>query len=226
MIKRILVTGLLCVFGFLANAQEKQSTYDSYLNVYQRAVKFNDFSVAKGALYNMLALKPENTSLLDSLAYIYYEYRQYASAAIVSKEALQKGPNNPGMLQIAAKSFDYLGVKTESLKMYERLYTISDDPYILYEVAYKQYELNKLSESLVTADIILGKNGVDEIMVYVNNSQQEQISVPLPAVVYNLKGIVHRQQGDEQKAKEFFQKAVNKAPNYTLAKQNLDYKGE
>src|SRR5690606_35876219 len=150
-----------------ANAQESEA-YKTQVAVYQNALKFNDVSVAKNALYNMMALAPSNASLLDSLAYLYFDYQQFASSLLVSREILAKNPNNLPALEISAVSYENLGIYQQALSAYESLYLKLESPYTLYKIAMLQFDLKRHNESKTSIDILLKNTEVDSLNVVIN----------------------------------------------------------
>ena len=215
----IVVTFL--AFNFIASAQNEEAIKKAK-DKYNISLRYNDVQVAKNALYDLMLLEPANTSYLDSLAYMYFEFNQYASAALVSRDALKQNPNNQVMLQIGAKSLDQLGALDQSLKMYQKLYNISDNAYALYEVIQKQYALKKFEDAMINSELLLGKPLVNGSQIYAEDAEGNEIQIPFKAVVKNLQGLIARGQGDEESAKKYFNSALSLAPNYALAQENLN----
>ncbi len=219
----ILITVLMLSMNSLGFGQtEKEDAIKRAKDKYNRSIKYNDFAIAKDAIYDLLVLEPTNISYLDSLAYMYFEFRQYASAALVSRDALNRNPQNRLMLQIGAKSLDELGAKDQSLKMYQTLYNLSDDAFVLFEIAQKQLDLKMYDDAMINTELLLGKRTIEGSQVYVKNSAGEETEAPFKAVIYNLQGLIARGQGNEESAKKYFNSAIKLAPNYALAKENLN----
>ncbi|GAB3335940.1 hypothetical protein GCM10027429_18700 [Marivirga atlantica] len=218
----VLVLGLF-LLNSNVNAQDaKSESIDRAKIKYRMALQFNDYAQAKSAIYDLMVLEPTNHSYLDSLAFMYFEFRQYASAALTSKEALKYNSQNQVLLQVAAQSFDQLGAIDQSLKMYQRLYNLSDDAFVLFEIANQQYELKNYDEAMINTELLLGKSVVNNNMVVVKNAENKEIQVPFKAVVYNLQGLIARAQGNEESAKKYFNSALELAPDYALVKENLN----
>jgi len=214
---------VLNVGGAVAQiAPEKEEAINRAKLAYNISVKYNDFAQAKSAIYDLMTLQPNNFSYLDSLAFIYYEFRQYASAALVSRDGLTINPNNQALLQISATSLSQLGALDQSLKMYEKLYNMTDDASVLFEVIQKQYDLKKFDEAMINTELLLGKRVVDTNSVYAKNAAGEDIQIPFKALIYNTQGMIARGQGNEESAKKYFNSALKIAPNYALAQENLN----
>ncbi|WKK87616.2 hypothetical protein QYS48_13505 [Marivirga arenosa] len=217
----LLLTLSMFAFSFETKAQDEEDIKRAKFK-YNRSVRYNDFQSAKNAMYDLMALQPDNASYLDSLALIYFKFNQYASAALASRDALSVNPNNQMMLQISAQSLNQLGALDQSLKAYQRLYNITDDAFVLYEVIQKQYALKKYDDAMLNIELLLGKPIVDGSEVYVNNSDGKEIQVPFKAVIFNMQGSIAKAKGDEESAKKYFNNALKLAPNYALAKENLN----
>lgn len=204
-----------------ANAQESEA-YKTQVAVYQNALKFNDVSVAKNALYNMMALAPSNASLLDSLAYLYFDYQQFASSLLVSREILAKNPNNLPALEISAVSYENLGIYQQALSAYESLYLKLESPYTLYKIAMLQFDLKRHNESKTSIDILLKNTEVDSLNVVINEQNNQQKQIPMKAALLAIQGLNNIELDNKEAAKQNFQEALKLAPDYTMAKENLE----
>jgi tetratricopeptide (TPR) repeat protein len=190
--------------------------------IYSMAKKYNDPDMAKSAIYNILSYNPRNVTLLDSLALLYFEYQQYASAALVSQDIVKINPKDMLANEIAALSFDNLGVKSKALPFYETLWLKDNNINILYRMAFIQYELNRLNEAITSADILLENEQTGkEAMVFPTGEGQKQQQVSMMAAVYRLKGMIREAQGEPESAKENYQKALEIAPDFELVKTAL-----
>ena len=189
--------------------------------IFENATTFNDPVVARTALYNMMAMNPTNNDLLDSLAVFYFEYGQYASAAIVAKEAQKRNPDNILAYEIAAISFESLKIKDRALTEYESLFLKNNNTFTLYKIAFLQYDLQRYNEANTSADILLRRKEVSEQTIAFQKADETQQEVPLSAALYNLKGIIAVQQEKPDQAAEMFNKALEVAPEFELAQLNL-----
>ena len=210
-------------FNFYSSAQNAEAI-ERAKTKYNKSIRYNDFQEAKSAIYDLIVLEPNNNSYLDSLAYMYFEFNQYASAALVGRDGLKRNPNNQILMQISAKSLEQLGAIDQSLKMYQKLYNISDDGFVLYEIIQKQYALKQYDDAMINSELLLGKNIVNGSQVYAQDASGNEIEVPFKAVILNLQGMIARGQGNEESAKKYFNSALSLAPNYALPKENLNPK--
>lgn len=209
-------------FHSFGQQAEESEAYKTQLRVYQNALKYSDVAVAKNALYNMMALAPSNASLLDSLAYLYFDYQQYASSLLVSRDILARNPNNLPALEISAISYENLGVYQQALAAYESLYLKLDNPYTLYKIATLQFDLGRHTESKTSIDILLKNTDIDSLNVTINEQNNQQKQIPMRAVLLTIQGLNNVELNDKEAAKQNFQAALQLAPDYTLAKENLE----
>lgn len=192
-----------------------------YSNVYERALRYNDFNVAKGALYNLVNLYPANDSLLYSLSILYFQMQQYASAALTSMDVLSLNPNHTGAMEVSAVSFENIGAKEKALESYEKLFLSSNDFQTLYQMAFLQYDLGRLNESLTNVDILLDKKEAADLTVTYTAPNNQEKEYPIKAALYNLKGLILKDQGNTEEARKLFNEALKIAPDFPLAKENL-----
>lgn len=212
-----------------ANPQSEQSQQPTagqiftshYAYTYQAALRYNDYTVAKEALYNMLVENPKNDSILFRLSALYFQMQKYASAALTSSDLISRNPDNVAALEINANALETLGATDKALDSYESLYLKTDDVQVLYKIAFLQYDMKRYAESLTNVDILLKSEKIEELTAVFNTSDNQQKEYPLKVALVNLKGMIFMEQGDKVKAKEYFNQALQLAPDFELAKQNL-----
>jgi tetratricopeptide (TPR) repeat protein len=206
--------------------QPKRTVRDTYdyqknLAIYSRALKYNDQAAAKNALYSLIALEPQNDSLLFSLSYMYFENQNYISAILTSKDLLALNSNNEAALEIAAISYENIGVRDKALESYESLYLKNEDLGALYKIAFLQYQMKRYNEARTSSEIILDKEDAKDMKLYFTTSDNQQQEIPVTASVHNLLGMINQAQDKKEAAREQFNKALAIAPEFELAKNNL-----
>ena len=222
----LIVAVLLSINTFAQEGEPKEDDkspiywlYDAH---YRMAVQYNDFAEAKSALYNLVLLEPQNDSLRYNLAYIYYEAGQNPSAILACKDILAINPNHLGALELSAISFENLGLKDKALPNYEKIYMLSSNLNSLYKMAFLQYDLKKYAECQVNIDLLLENAEMGEANIVFSDENQESKEYPMKVAVLNLKGLVNKEVGNLDIAKQSFQEALNIAPDFSLAKSNLE----
>jgi len=188
--------------------------------VFDMANLFNDPTVARMALYNMIAIDSTNPALLDSLAILYYEFQNFASTAMVSQAGLSANPGNPLLLELSAISYENLGLPQRALDQYETLYMKQNNPFTLYKIAFLQLQLKRFVEATTSADILLAKPELKEQLILFPKSDETTQQVSMHAALYNLKGLVAKEQSDSATAVAMFNKALELAPDFEIALQN------
>lgn len=195
---------------------------EHFYKKYITAVQWNDFDVAKDALYDLIIENPLNDSLIYSLAYFYYENQKYVPAVLVSQQLLARNPKSIPALEISAVGYESMGVKDRALQNYESLYLISNNIGTLYKMAFLQYDLKRFTESLATIDILFTKTELDTTKVVFTDAQNKSKEYPMRVSVLNLKGLIQLDHfGDKVAAKKFFEEALAIAPDFVSAKENL-----
>ncbi len=190
--------------------------------VYSLATKYNDNEMAKSALYNILSITPRNVGILDSLALMYFQNGQYASAALVSQDVININPDDMMATEIAAISFETIGVKEKAITYYEKLYLNNDDLGVLYQASFLQYEEQRFSEAKVNLDIIIESPQADNEFLTVQGANRATMQIPMKAGAYRLKGMILLEQGDNEGAKEQYRKGLELAPQFAALKKQLE----
>jgi tetratricopeptide (TPR) repeat protein len=188
---------------------------------YAAALQWNDYEVAKDALYDLIIENPGNDSIIFDLAVYYFQNQKSASAVLVASELLKRNPKNTGALEVAAGGYEALGVLDKSIQSYESLYLLTDNITALYKMAFLQYQMKRFKESANSAEILLARKDLDSVKASYNDSKGKAKEFPVKVAVVNLKGMLALDQGDKINAKKYFQEALAIAPDFALAKENL-----
>ena len=222
----LLIAVLLSINSFAQEAEptqdDKSPIYWLYDAHYRMAIQYNDYAEAKSALYNLVLLEPQNDSLRYNLAYIYFDAGQNPSTILACKDILAYNPNHLGALELSAVAFENLGLKDKALPNYEKIYMQSSNLNALYKMAFLQYDLKKYAECIVNIDLLLENAEMENANVVFSDENKEQKEYPMKVAVLNLKGLVNIEVGNTKLAKQAFQEALAIAPDFSLAKSNLE----
>lgn len=220
----------LASFGFVsAQEEETQPTKadtnklrnQSDMKIYEMALRYNDISVAKMKLYELMERNPKNIRYPELLASIYFEMEQYSSSALVALDVLERDDKHIPSLEIAAYSLEQLGALDRALPHFESLYLLGGDLFSLYKTCYLQYSLKKYDEALNSVNMLIkNKKSAEEKLNFPkeDNSSQE---ITMLAAAQNLKGLIYKDQGSNSEAKTAFEEALNANPDFELAQKNL-----
>ena len=214
----ILFSALLIVDAQTATSSEP---FEVQMRFYKSALKNYDLQAATVALYTMQALKPERSDLNDSLALLYFAGERYPQAYLIGESILKENPKRGDMLELVAVSKQNLGMVKEALSDYEKLYAIDKSVFYLYQIATLQYQLKRYGECVSSLDQIIASADADKqkVNIRVQNGSQD---VPMKAASYNVKGICAMELNQAEAAKLNFTKAIELAPDFVLAKGNLE----
>ena len=193
-----------------------------FLKKYAIASRWNDYEVAKDALYDVIAENPNNDSLIFTLAYFYYENQRPASALLATQDLLARDPKNLTYLELAGASSEALGALDRALQHYESLFLLTNNVSTLYKIAFLQYDLKRFNESNTNTDILLTKAEMDTLKVVFNDAEGKPKEYAMRVAVLNLKGLVAQELGNKEEAKKHFEGALALAADFIPAKQNLN----
>lgn len=223
--KQFKLTVLLFLLNIIlfTNAQTGVSSdpFEVQMRFYKNALKNYDLQAATVALYTMQALKPERTDLNDSLALLYFAGERYPQAYLIGEAIVKENPKRNDILELVAVSKQNLGLVKEALSDYEKLYAAEKSVFYLYQMGTLQYQLKRYGECVASLDQIIGNADADKQKVNIRVQSGSQ-DVPMKAAAYNVKGICAMELNQAEAAKQYFTKAVELAPDFVLAKGNLE----
>lgn len=208
-----------------APAQAGDNGYGIKEKIFREALKFGDLVVAKTALYEMIALKPTEKTLKDSLALVYINLGQPQQAILLTRSILEENPSNLSMLEVKAIALQSIGMSKEALADYETLFGKQKNVFHLYQIATLQYELKRIAECNSSVDQILNTQDADkkEVAIGVGGNRGEQQRVSLKAAALNIKGVLALDLNEVAIAKTCFDEALKLNPDFVLAKNNADF---
>lgn len=218
--KKFLFLAAFLLLTFLVEAQKNKPFPDTTAawQTYRNAIAFNDLLVAKQALFHIISVQPENTSVYDSLAGIYFMMGAYQQAIM----AAEKAPVTPGLKDIRAYSYRNLGDLKTALQLFEELFAATGSPETGYQVAGLQYSLKRMGECEATLNKVLSHPDAPVKKVVITLDRGESQEVTYLAAAENLKGVMLNEMGKTELAKSCFERALASEPEFILAKNNLD----
>lgn len=199
----------------------QSDNFEIQKSIYEKAKSYNDPNVAISALYNMVAIQPNNVFLKDSLMREYITLSQWAPSYMISREILELQPNNNFALEVSCVALRNLGLKQEALNEFESLYLRTDRIDILYTISQLQFELGDFNQSLNNLDILLKNDETNEMVVSVSKGENDRQEVPIRAQLNYLKGLVYIEKGENNLAKDSFTNALNISPDFQNALDRL-----
>ena len=208
-------------FTFSFSMYSQNNNFEVQKSIYEKAKSYNDPNVAISALYNMVALQPDNVLLKDSLMREYLAISQWAPSYMISREILGIQPNNNFALEVSCVSLQNLGLKQEALNEYESLYLKTDRIDVLYTISFLQFELRNFNESLTNLDILISNNQTEEMTVSVSKDENTRQEIAIRAQLNYLKGLIYIEQENDLLAKQAFNTAIEIAPEFQNAISKL-----
>src|SRR5690606_3917117 len=187
---------------------------------YQIAMAYSDQAVAKSKLFDLMVRNPDDLRYREALANLYFDSRQFASAALVSLDMLQINDKNVGALEIAAYSLEQLGALDRALPHFESLHLLTGDNFSLYKSAFIQYNLKRYEEAMNSVSMLIKSAKADEKIGF-PKSQTETQEIGMKAAALNLKGLIYLDQNSKAEAKTALNEAISLDPAFDQAKENL-----
>ena len=194
--------------------------------IYNTAKLFNDPAVTKMALYNLISENPANPALYDSLALIYLQYQQFASAALVAQQSIKLNNQNMFATEVAATSLDNLGAKDKAIPYYEALYLSNNDINTLYKIAFLQMEVERYGESVTSIDIIMGNEESKESFIVFPTEDGKGQEVPLNVCAHRIKAMIEEKKGNEDEAKKLYLATLEMYPGFQVVQSQLQSVGK
>ena len=194
----------------------------AYLMVYRQALQYDDLTSAAYALTNYL-MEGGQAQFRDTLAVVYYRLGNLNGAFKLAKEINEVDAKNLTALTILADISGRAGDTKASLDWYEKLCALSPSPFNYYQLATRQFILERIGEC---------KGSLQKIVADSAKARQEQVSleiqqgrsenVPALAAAYNMLGALAFRDNQPTEAKKYYELAVKEFPEFIIAKQNLE----
>jgi tetratricopeptide (TPR) repeat protein len=205
-----------------AQTQPQAPAVETDITIYNSAMKYGDYDAARFALYSLMAKHPENISYLDSLIRIYFMTGNWAQCILTGNEYMKKDTGNVDLMELVAVSNSNLSRNKEALDLYEKLYRKTGHLYHAYQVAVHQYIMQRYGECAQMIDIIVNDTASAKELININAEENQSQQVPIRASALNLRGVMLKEINMPEKAKENFEAALKIAPDFILAKNNIE----
>ena len=212
----ITISALLIVAGIYA---QKDISLDKAM--LKQALIYSDNSAAINSMYSIIAKEGATSTYKDSLAYLYFSGRNYASCFMVCTDVLSRDSNKQNILEMQASSLENIGAIDKAAQVYAKLVVKSKNNYHAYKLANLYFALKKYDQAYmaILKAQELKDTGEIKIPYQVNKNYNQQVS--LVAAISNLKGLIEYNQDKNDLAKASFKKAVELDKEFILAKENL-----
>ncbi|GHE68891.1 MULTISPECIES: tetratricopeptide repeat protein [Roseivirga] len=215
-----LVLTLSSQISFAQDSTYISNEYAKAVALYNRAQRYNDGVLTRQALMEMAILSPRDTSVLRSLAELYFNNGQYVSSAMVSMDMVKLHPNNMVALEIAALSYESLRLYDKAIEQYEAMWLNTENTTILYQITYLQYMIDRYEEAKANLNILQSKiKDGDKISLSKQDGSVQEVA--FAAALQNLRGLIAKDQGNVEAARTHFTKALEITPEFEAAKNSL-----
>ena len=188
----------------------------------KQALAYGDKVVAASSMYNLISMEGPHSTYKDSLAYLYFNGRNYISCFLVTNDILKTNPEKLELLEMSAVSLESMGAIAKASEVYATLLSKTTNNYHAYKLAGLQLAQNKFEEAYVSiknADQ-LSDAGTVTVTFQVNKNYNQNVN--LKAAIAYLEGIIALNLKKDNEAKISFNRAVQLFPEFVLAKGKLE----
>ena len=231
--KKYLLIFLIAVIPFASFAQSKNKkeepkvqpapqAVESEISIYNTAMRYGYYDAARYTLYSLIAKHPENISYLDSLIRIYFMTQNWAQCILAGKDYISKDTANAAVMEMMAISNSNLSRNKDALDLYEKIYRKTGLLYHAYQIAVHQYIMQRYGECAQMIDAIVNDTASATELINIDLDKGKGQQVPIRASALNLRGVLLKEINMPAKAKENFEAALKIAPDFVLAKNNLE----
>lgn len=215
---------LLYIFTFIITASaiaQTANTITSEKQQLKQALAYGDKVVAASRMYAIISLEGPQSTYKDSLAYLYFNSRNYISCFLVTNDILKNKPNNMELLEMQAVSLESMGAIEKAKEAYSTLLIRTNNNYHAYKLAGLQLTLNKFDKAFISIKKAeqLPDDGSIEVTFQVNKNYNQNVG--LKAAIAYLEGIIAMNLDKKNEAKLSFQRAIKVFPDFVLAKGKL-----
>ena len=218
----ILLTATLLVFSSChsgSNFDKKMDRHDRL--VLKKAIQIGDASAAMTSVVSLLTRDSNNTGLYDTLAQICRNTNNISGILYASAKVLKTQPNNISMLELFAISSSAKGNNRDAIASYNKLFELKKNTRYLLEIALIYYNSKAFADAKQVMSNIINNPSSKTDMTTVPVGEGQSVSVPVLAALYNVLGFDADLGKDSKTATEYYKKALEIAPDFSLAKNNL-----
>jgi tetratricopeptide (TPR) repeat protein len=192
-----------------------------YLDLYKRAIKYNDPRTAITALNGYLTMG-EDAAYKDTLALIYYLNGDYYPSFLLTKEIHDADPKNEAALERLANCYNQLGDVKSAVESFEKLVPVTKNPYHYYQLATAQYQLKRMDECRLNLQKVIADTSSKRIPTQFNIGDGQNQNISILAGAYNMLAVMQMDLKNFDAARGFLNKAIDAFPDFVGAKQNLE----
>ncbi|MES2777106.1 MAG: hypothetical protein V4722_23215 [Bacteroidota bacterium] len=209
-------------FANPADSASLKMKQDENLSIYRTALQYNDMPTAAMSLVTYLN-SGGASNYHDSLAVVYYNMNNFAGAYKLANESYTKDNKNVTALSLLADISGQTNDAKTSLEWYEKLCPLNPLPFNYYQLATKQFSLERKLECKQSLSKVLADTAAaakQKVSLQVGQGYSE--SVPVLAAAYNMLGVLAFKENNLVEAKQHYTAALRAFPDFVIAKQNLD----
>lgn len=208
---------------FLSHFIWAQSLFESQQEVYKQAMIYQDYQVAKNAVYTMIALEPKRIGLKDTLADVYFQAQDFSQCIKVCNDVLKQNSQQLYVREIKAISLQKLQDIKGAIREYEELYKQSNLLNYGYSLMILQYQMKRYGECEELIQLLFKHAKIETEIIQVSTQfvHQPYQKILLKATLFNMLGVISMDMNKNEQAQNYFEQALKISSNFLLAQNNL-----
>ena len=189
-------------------------------SIYQEALNNYDLETAQVAVYHIIKLEGDQSSYIDSLAFIYFNQKKFLPVIRVADKILKKQDKLP-ILEIKAVALENLNALKEAIDTYDKIYKLKKDAVTAYKLASLQERLKRSAEAYATLKSAENLKFSEKGFVTFPGMKKKSVQkVPFNAAFYNLMAKTSYDLHNYDMAVKYYDQALKIYPDFYIAKQN------
>ena len=209
-------------FAKVADSTALKMKQDENLLVYKKALTYNDMPTAAMALVSYLTFGGD-INYTDSLAVVYYNMNNFGGSYKIATDSYGRNNKNVGALTLLADISGQTNDAKTSLEWYEKLCPLNPIPFNYYQLATKQFSLERKMECRQSLSKVLADSAAAvKQTVNLQIGQGYNETVPVLAAAYNMLGVMAFKENNIADARKYYNAALRVFPEFAIAKQNIE----
>lgn len=189
---------------------------------YKTAVENGDFISAVNSLNRIHNRNKFDFAVLDSMAITYFNAGMSLPAYKTGIKALENSQNKETLLMVIGESAEKLRDLQEANVYYEKIVEANpNNVKYTYKVGVNYFNLGVFDKSMAFIKRVIENPEAKNQTLNFNTDNQNQ-QIPYIAAAWNVVGFIYLNQNQKSEASQAFSKALEIAPDFVLAKNNLN----
>jgi tetratricopeptide (TPR) repeat protein len=215
----LLLTAFVACKSGTGSGDKDQNEKD--LALYKQAMSYNDYITAATAIHSLMLRDSNNTSYNDTLVKLYFNAELHFAAIKAADKVLQNNPRNVKVLEMAAKSAEYVRSYEHMMDYSQRLLQITEELKYNYQMAVLYINRNRIDSGDYFLQTIINspRNISDSVDIMVAEGYTQR--VPAKAAALNAQGFLKLSDNRIAEARNLFKQSLEISPDFELSRKGM-----